>query len=221
MKILYKEYDFSDDAESQMIQYLRDVSDNFNGEEEEVATDIKMAIEEKLDERLSTRADQIAYGEDIDALMCELGQIETIVDADTKTDESQPLLRVDHRLRARKLYRDGRNRWISGVASGLAARFDLEPWVVRGIFIVGTFMFFQSVLIYLLLWLFMPLAVTKTDFLRMTGKPVTVDTIVREDNDNYISSQMMRLAKWIMVTILLLGLLTTIAAISIISMVVG
>jgi len=57
----------------------------------------------------------------------------------------------------KRLERAGTNRWIAGVCGGLGAYFNLDPTVIRLIFIVAFFGFGTGLLVYLVLWLVMPL----------------------------------------------------------------
>lgn len=50
--------------------------------------------------------------------------------------------------------RDG--RMIAGVCVGIARRFDVPPWVVRALFVASLFLPGPQVLLYLVLWIFIP-----------------------------------------------------------------
>ncbi|MGT2461603.1 PspC domain-containing protein [Sinomonas atrocyanea] len=50
----------------------------------------------------------------------------------------------------------GRDRWMGGVASGLAQRWSIDPILVRGLFIVAAIFLGVGVLAYGLLWLLLP-----------------------------------------------------------------
>ena len=54
--------------------------------------------------------------------------------------------------RAKGLYRDANNKVIGGVCSGIAAYFNIEPIIVRLVFIFSGIGFFA----YILLWAFVP-----------------------------------------------------------------
>jgi phage shock protein PspC (stress-responsive transcriptional regulator) len=58
-------------------------------------------------------------------------------------------------IRSHGIYR-GRDRWIGGVASGIAHRMGIDPLIVRGIFIVLTLFAGIGVLLYGLAWAFLP-----------------------------------------------------------------
>ena len=58
---------------------------------------------------------------------------------------------------ARRLYRSRRDRIIGGVCSGLATYFDVDPTVIRLIFLLAALLGGHGILIYLVLLIVMPL----------------------------------------------------------------
>ena len=57
----------------------------------------------------------------------------------------------------KRLYRKRDDKIVAGVCSGLADYLNIDPTVVRIIFIVLVFAGLQGILIYLILWLITPL----------------------------------------------------------------
>ncbi len=57
---------------------------------------------------------------------------------------------------SKKLYRSTDNRWLAGVCGGLAKYFDIDPTLVRVIFVVLAFFGLGGAIIYLLLWVLIP-----------------------------------------------------------------
>ena len=58
---------------------------------------------------------------------------------------------------AKRLYRSRIDRQVGGVCSGLAAYFDLDPTIVRLIFVLGFFLTGSASLwVYLALWIVVP-----------------------------------------------------------------
>lgn len=82
----------------------------------------------------------------------------------------------------RQLFRNGKDKMLGGVISGLCAYFggkDVTPW--RLLFILLCFMSFSLLLlIYLALWFIVPEAVTAEDRLRMRGEHVNFENVNRE-----------------------------------------
>ncbi len=56
----------------------------------------------------------------------------------------------------KKLLRSKNNRMLAGVCGGVAEYFNLDPTIVRIIYVVLTFAGFAGLLIYLIMWLLIP-----------------------------------------------------------------
>ena len=59
---------------------------------------------------------------------------------------------------AKRLMRSSRDKKIGGVCAGLAEYFDLDPTVVRIVWLLAIFFAGTGFLIYLVLWIALPLA---------------------------------------------------------------
>lgn len=58
----------------------------------------------------------------------------------------------------KKLYRSNDDRWLAGVCGGIAEYFDLDPTLIRVLFILFGFVVGGGLIIYLILWLIIPQA---------------------------------------------------------------
>ena len=56
----------------------------------------------------------------------------------------------------RKLYRSVDDRWLAGVCGGLAKYFNLDPTLVRVIFVALALVGLGGVILYLLMWVIVP-----------------------------------------------------------------
>ncbi len=100
--------------------------------------------------------------------------------------------------KGKRLFRSEDDKWFGGVASGLAAYFDKEPWVFRLIFAAPVILsmlsegswflfghgslFFGSftgtfVLIYIVLWVVLPIARSQFEKMEMRGEKVDLNSI--------------------------------------------
>ncbi len=59
-------------------------------------------------------------------------------------------------MNSRKLYRSRKDKMIGGVAGGLAEYFDIDPTLVRIIFVVTLFIGGGGFLAYIILWIVVP-----------------------------------------------------------------
>ena len=57
----------------------------------------------------------------------------------------------------KKLYRSETNRWLLGVCGGLGEYFDIDPTLIRVLFIVFALVFGGGFLLYLILWIIIPM----------------------------------------------------------------
>ena len=56
----------------------------------------------------------------------------------------------------RKLYRSAKDKMIGGVASGLAEYFDIDPTIVRVLFVISLFLGGTGIIAYIVLWVVVP-----------------------------------------------------------------
>ncbi|MGI4863782.1 MAG: GIN domain-containing protein [Janthinobacterium lividum] len=81
-------------------------------------------------------------------------------------------------LTGRKLFRDVDTGKVGGVAAGLAAYFRTDVVLVRVIFLLGAFLTFGSTaIIYIILWVVVPEALTVSEKMQMRGDAVTLSGI--------------------------------------------
>jgi phage shock protein C len=59
-------------------------------------------------------------------------------------------------METKRLYRSATNRTVGGVASGLATYFNLDPMLVRLLFVIFTLFGGGAVIIYIVLWIVTP-----------------------------------------------------------------
>jgi phage shock protein PspC (stress-responsive transcriptional regulator) len=63
----------------------------------------------------------------------------------------------------KRLYRSPTARQIAGVCGGLAEHYGMEPWLVRGMFFLFTLLRGAGPLIYVILWVAVPLREKTTE----------------------------------------------------------
>ena len=56
-----------------------------------------------------------------------------------------------------RLYRSRSERWLAGVCGGIGDYFNTDPTVIRVIFVLAALIMGGGLLIYLILWLIIPL----------------------------------------------------------------
>ncbi|MEJ8755848.1 DUF2807 domain-containing protein [Pontibacter sp. H259] len=84
----------------------------------------------------------------------------------------------------KKLFRDPEDKKLAGVASGIGKYFGVDIAVVRILFLVSIFLGGFGIILYIVLWIAVPEAVTLTERMQMQGNPVTLAGIEQTLKDN-------------------------------------
>jgi len=174
-------FNIDDDACERLSQYLKELGKRFPDEErEEILRDIEVRMAELLTFKLQNR--NVVEIRDVEEVIKVIGTPEQFDEADSNDDSvnnsATTAANAPKPSRPRKLYRNSNDRVISGVASGVAAYFNIDPVVVRILFVVLAFFCFGwGILIYLILLIAMPEAKTKAQFLEMQGIEPTLENI--------------------------------------------
>lgn len=77
----------------------------------------------------------------------------------------------------KRLYRDGDNKILGGVAYGLGNYFGVDPAIIRILFIVSIFIGGSGIIAYFILWMSIPEAKTVGEKMNMKGYPLTLENI--------------------------------------------
>ena len=191
-------FHIDEDAYNLLQEYTSSLRDYFSKEGEsgnEIIDDIEQRMAELLNARISEKK-QVINLDDINQAIKTLGKIEDFeFEKPANGTDSGNEYQAFSRKTNRRLYRDPDNSVLGGVCSGLAAYFNVDPWVVRIIFIIMLFinviippfisLFGFGILLYIILWIVIPKARSTAQKLQMRGEPVTVRNIKRSINDEY------------------------------------
>ena len=192
-------FQIDEDAYEKLNDYLVSLRTCFMNNEcgEEIAADIEARLGELFESRVGegTRIITIAL---VNEMIARMGNPESIVEEEPEQESDEAHTsenseenrsngnpREEEYIRrmsmGKKLFRDGDNKLIAGVISGLAAYLGVNLTLLRVIavilFFVTTFWVF---LIYLIMWAVVPLAITTTDKLRMQGVEPTPENIAEK-----------------------------------------
>jgi len=155
----------------------RSLSDDPQGKNE-IISDIEARISELLSEKIADERQVINEG-DINDVITIMGQPEDYADADEGYTNHDTIYQA-RKSTSKKLFRDGDDKFLGGVASGIAHYFDIDAIWVRLIFILFTLGGGFGVLIYIVLWILLPEAKTTADKLKMEGEAVNIDNIEKK-----------------------------------------
>ena len=160
----------------------RSLSDDPQGKNEIIA-DIEARISELLSEKI-TDARQVVNESDIDDIIKIMGQPEDYAEAEeTYNDASYSYKR--NSTTGKKLFRDGDDKFLGGVAAGVAHYFNVDTiWIRLGLlalFFGGGF----GIILYIILLILVPEAKTTAEKLQMEGEPVNIDNIEKKIREEF------------------------------------
>jgi phage shock protein PspC (stress-responsive transcriptional regulator) len=161
-------FQVEEDAYELLQAYLRSIESHFRSYPDvaEIVADIEGRIAEQLLQR--ELAPQVVRISDVERVIAAMGRTEQF---------SEPATNEIPERQVRKLFRDPDDKVIAGVAAGLASYLGVPRLLVRLAFLLLLFFFGTSLVVYLLLWVLVPMASSTTDKLQMRGRPLTLLSI--------------------------------------------
>ncbi len=178
-------FHIDEDAYGKLQRYLAAIRKSLSDPQgsDEIIKDIEARIAELFSEKLE-KSTQVVTLKELDEVIAVMGQPEDyMVDEEIFDDEPQ---RRRSRTSNKQLFRDEDNKIVAGVSSGLGHYLGIDAvwirlfWVLFTVFSSGIF-----VLIYILLWIIVPAAVTTSDKLKMTGEPINISNIEKKFKEGY------------------------------------
>lgn len=168
-------FHIDEEAYQRLKRYLDDIRQclDANVNQDEVMRDIEASIAEKFT-GLITPGKQVITMADVEELIKIMGQAKDFSDEPADKGERS---RTSASNIGRKLYRNGDDMIIAGVCSGLGAFFGMDAIIFRLIFILSIFLGGTGIIIYIILWIVMPLAKSSAQKLEMQGEPITLAKI--------------------------------------------
>src|SRR5512133_1879133 len=166
-------FNIDEDAYAELKRYLKNLELHFAGEESssEILSDIETRISELFRTKI-TSYKQVINIEDVRQALSVMGTPEDISDNGGKTSREKFSSPGYHRM-----YRDTDNRIIGGVCAGMGAYWDVDPIIIRIIFVALVLAGGIGALIYLILYIVIPEAKTTAQKIEMKGDPVNIHNI--------------------------------------------
>ncbi len=177
-------FQIEEDAFQYLDAYLRKLRTHFKGQDgvDEILSDIESRIAEMLSRdpgiQGAVNLDRVKY------IVSQMGDPAEIDQEDGEDSYEYTSAKSGKRL----LYRDGENKIMGGVCTGLGSYFDIDPIWLRVGFLFAFFTFGTGLILYLILWAIIPEAKTPSERLEMKGENVTIDNIektVREEFNRF------------------------------------
>jgi len=157
----------------------RSLSDDPKGRDE-IITDIESRIGELLSDKVKD-VRQVINEQDIDEVIEVMGKPEDyMVDDEIFSDDSYESYGSK---RPKKLYRDGGDKFLGGVSSGMAHYLNIDVIWIRIGWLIAAFGFGFGFIVYPLLWILLPEANSTAEKLEMEGEPVNISNIEKKIRD--------------------------------------
>lgn len=178
-------FHIDEDAFRKLSNYFEAVKRSLSADgRDEIIKDIESRIAEIFQEKLGTTKQVVGLIE-VDQVIAIMGQPE-----DYKIEDSEPTNSFNSgynvNYNSKKLYRDKENALLGGVAAGVGHYFSIDPLWVRILFIVSPWITFgTSVIIYGILWILIPEAVTTSQKLEMKGEPINISNIEKKVKEGF------------------------------------
>ena len=150
-------------------QYIASLRQYFENEEgrDEIINDIENRIAELMGENLKKGAACITDAE-VNRIMNSIGRPSDFAEAevslgngpeatgDSKQHQQQQSWQGKQQDEPKRLYRDERDKLLAGVASGLANYLNVDPAIMRVLFVLLAIFGGSGILIYIVLWIVLP-----------------------------------------------------------------
>lgn len=167
-------FHIEEDAYEGLQKYLINLKNHFGNSEEgkEIISDIEARIAEIFSEKPADEKKVITI-DMVNEIIEIMGTPEDF--AEEEGEEQPPAFEA---TRKRRLYRDPDHRVLGGVCGGLGAYFNMDPVILRIIFVV-LFLITSGAgfLAYIILWVAVPKAINTAQRLEMRGQEATVKNI--------------------------------------------
>ena len=144
--------------------------------QEEILADIEARIGELLSEKVKD-VRQVVNENDINEIIEVMGKPEDYTFEEEAFSENRSTYSSKS---SKKLYRDGDDKFLGGVSSGMAHYFNIDVIWVRLAWLIAAFGFGFGFIVYPILWILLPQANTTAEKLEMMGEPVNISNIEKK-----------------------------------------
>ena len=195
-----------ENAYTALSQYLAEVRQHLqhNSDRDEIIFDVEQRMAELLKDRTANR--EVIIHQDVLYLIEVLGKPEQYVEDEEadKATNAAPEASAQAFSANKPLYRDIDDCKIGGVLSGMAHYFNISPTMLRIAFAVCLILSFvvsyrwiflfngvswAIIILYILLWMIVPAAVTTAQKLEMQGAAVTLDSLASYKSSSTSSTE--------------------------------
>lgn len=174
-----KLFHIEEDAFEKLHNYLEGLNLYFENQPGgyEILQDIEARCAELFQEKINEMQEAVT-NEWVEEVIARMGQPEDFMDsAQTQSNGNTTAEMKGEKIRKR-MYRDPENRVLGGVCYGMGTYFNIDPVILRIMFVALVFLGAGiSIIVYLVLWVVLPKATTTAQRLEMKGEEPTIFNI--------------------------------------------
>jgi len=163
-------FHIEEDAYEILKNYMTDVKRHFaaSADSLEITTDIENRIAEMFSEILARDNKQVIVEQDVLSIVEQMGSVRDFENAEQ--DEKNVNNAFNYNTEGRRLFRNPDDHLVAGVCAGIANYFDVDPVWIRLAFAIFTPIGGTGLILYIMLWIIVPKAVTRADRMAMKGE---------------------------------------------------
>lgn len=169
-----------EDAYDILDRYLQSLKEYFAKypESAEIIGDIEQRFAEQFQATGNREQGKIITRVEVENIIKSIGTVQEIAQEDIgQGTAGREEKNQDQQTAFRKFYRNPGDAMIAGVCSGIAAYFNIDPTIVRILFVVGLFFGGVSIVVYIILALILPEAQGPVEQAEMRGQHITLASI--------------------------------------------
>jgi phage shock protein PspC (stress-responsive transcriptional regulator) len=162
-------FHIEEDAYEILKNYMTEVKRHFmnSADSLEITTDIENRIAEMFSELLEKENKQVIVEQDVTSVIEQMG---TVSDFEHAEDDGKTGGAFAYTTESRRLFRDPDDHLVAGVCAGIANYFDVDAVWIRLAFALFFPIGGTGFLLYIILWIIVPKAVTRADRMAMKGE---------------------------------------------------
>lgn len=192
-------FTIDEDAYDMLSDYLDALGHAFKEFEDsnDLTEDIEQRVSELLSEHLDETHSEVVTISEVEEIIARIGRPEEILEIEEVTvsrEENGTTVEEEVEVQnqstapgavpppmppvSKRLFRDPDNKMLGGVCGGIGAYLNIDPTWIRLLFVALFFFSYSTIfIIYILLWIIVPMATTPLQLMQMRGEPTTVENI--------------------------------------------
>ncbi|MGV8880155.1 MAG: PspC domain-containing protein [Sphingobacteriaceae bacterium] len=171
-------FHMEEDAYELLKSYMTDIKRHFSNTPDslEITNDIENRIAEMLSEILKRENKQVIVTADIQEVIAQMGTTEDFISEDENSQQEEAYTDFSAN---RKLFRDPDDHLLGGVCTGIANYFNIDSVWIRLVFALSFLLAGSGILLYVILWIIIPKALTRADRMAMKGEKIDLQGFKR------------------------------------------